>query len=85
MMREMRRRPYRSACSGTGVFSFPVSSASRTLSIAHSSIAVWVCSYYIVLAFWNVRVIGVPYGKGERDKPLPSKYPYAALASHSGC
>lgn len=32
-----------SACSATGLFSFPVSSAARTLAMFQSSILVWVC------------------------------------------
>lgn len=35
-------RFHRSACSGTGLLSFPVSRARRIFPIAHSSIAVWV-------------------------------------------
>lgn len=40
---------YRLACSGTGLFNFPVSSANRTFPIAHSSIPV--CVFYKRSAF----------------------------------
>lgn len=40
-------RFHRSACSGTGLLSFPVSRARRIFPIAHSSIEVWVSTVQV--------------------------------------